>query len=189
MLASVPTNCRFEVDDAEDEWTYSHKFDFIHWRMLFSCFKDPAGVIAKAFDFLNPGGYLEAMDVVLPLESVDDSLTSTALGEWCPKLIDGANVLGKDWTCTKKYQKYMTDAGFVDVQVVEYKWPTNPWAKSADQKILGKWLQQNLLDGVSGMSMAALTRGLKMTAAEVELFLVDVRNDIKDRRIHAFVPV
>lgn len=157
--------------------------------MLFSCFKDPAGVIAKAFDFLNPDGYLELMDAALPIESVDDSLNGTALGEWCPKMIAGAKVLGKDWTCTTKYQEYMEDAGFVDVQVVKYQWPTNPWAKSPDQKILGRWLQQNLLDGVNGMSMAAFTRGLNMTAAEVELYLVDVRNDIKDRRIHAYVPV
>lgn len=157
--------------------------------MLFSCFKDPAGVIAKAYDFLNPGGYLEIMDVILPLESVDDSLQDTALGDWCPKLIAGAKVLGKDWTCTSKFHKYMADAGFVDIQVVKYQWPTNPWAKAPDQKVLGKWVQQNLLDGVSGMTMAALTRGLKMHPSEVELFLVDVRSDIKNRRVHAFAPV
>lgn len=129
------------------------------------------------------------MDVKLPVEDVDGSLKGTALGEWCSKLIEGAHNLGKDWECTGKYYQYLLDAGFVDLQLVKYQWPTNPWAKSPEQKILGKWLQQNLLDGVSAMSMAALTRGLKMTAAEVELFLVDVRNDIKDRRIHAFIPV
>ena len=177
------------MDDAEDEWTYNHKFDFIHWRMLFTCFRDPAGVITKAFNFLNPGCYLELMDVVLPLQCVDDSLKDTAFGKWCPLLIAGAEILGKDWTCTTKYEGYMIDAGFVDVQVEKCYWPTNPWAKSADQKVLGKWLQQNLLDGVSAMTMAALTRGLKMSPEEVELFLVDVRNDIRDRRIHAFFPV
>lgn len=129
------------------------------------------------------------MDVVLPLQSVDDSLEGTALGKWCPMMIAGAEVLGKDWTCTPKYVNYMKDAGFVDLQLVVFQWPTNPWAKSPEQKVLGKWLQQNLLDGVSAMSMATFTRGLKMSPEEVEVFLMDVRKDIKDRRIHAFAPV
>ena len=146
-------------------------------------------MIAKAFNFLEPGGHLEIMDVELPVKSIDDSLEDTALGKWSPKLITAAKNLGRDWKCTAKYEDYMTKAGFVDVQVVQFQWPTNPWPKSPEQKILGRWLQQNLLDGVNGMSMATLTRGLHMSPDEVELFLVDVRKDIKDRRIHAFVPV
>ena len=157
--------------------------------MLFSCFKDPAGVIASAFKALENGRYLEMMDVNFPLRSIDDSLKGTALGKWSTLLIEGAKALGKDWTCTSKYPQYFRDAGFVDIQIVKYQWPTNPWAKSEQQKILGRWLQQNLLDGVSAMSMAALTRGLKMSASEVELFLVDVRNDIQDRHIHAYCPM
>jgi ubiquinone/menaquinone biosynthesis C-methylase UbiE len=32
----VPPNCRFEIDDARDEWTYPNDyFDFIHIRSLF----------------------------------------------------------------------------------------------------------------------------------------------------------
>ncbi len=157
--------------------------------MLFSCFKDPAGVITSAFKALENGRYLEMMDVAFPLRSVDDSLKGTALGKWCSLLIAGAKALGKDWTCTSKYPKYFEEAGFIDVQVVRYHWPTNAWAKSEHQKILGRWLQQNLLDGVGAMSMAALTRGLQMSPAEVELFLVDVRNDIQDRHIHAYCPM
>ncbi len=32
---------RFEVDDAEDEWAFSTKFDYIHSRAVLTCFKDP----------------------------------------------------------------------------------------------------------------------------------------------------
>jgi hypothetical protein len=35
--AFVPPNCRSEVDDAEDEWVFLQKFDYIHCRMLGSC--------------------------------------------------------------------------------------------------------------------------------------------------------
>jgi hypothetical protein len=30
----VPPNVRFEVDDIENEWTYSSPFDFIHCRAM-----------------------------------------------------------------------------------------------------------------------------------------------------------
>ncbi len=129
------------------------------------------------------------MDGVLPLRCVDDTMKGTALGEWCSMLIEGAAKLGKDWTCTSKFQQWMIDAGFVDVHLEPFSWPTNSWAKSPDRKILGKWFEQDLLDGVSAMSMATLTRGLRMSPEEVELLLVEVRNDIKDRRIHAFFPM
>jgi hypothetical protein len=30
---SIPPNCQFEVDDAEDPWMFSQKFDYIHGRI------------------------------------------------------------------------------------------------------------------------------------------------------------
>ena len=168
---------------------FKQKFDFIHGRTLFSCFKDPAAVIQSAYDALVPGGYLEFFDGLLPIECVDSSMDGTALGKWTPMCVEGAKNLGKDWTCTAKYKQYMKDAGFLDVKEIKYQWPTNTWPKSRHQKVLGMWFQQDLLDGIHGMSMAVFTRGLRMTPEEVELFLVDVRKDITDRSIHAFLPM
>jgi ubiquinone/menaquinone biosynthesis C-methylase UbiE len=37
----VPPNCRFEIDDARDEWTYPNDyFDFVHIRSLFGSIGD-----------------------------------------------------------------------------------------------------------------------------------------------------
>jgi trans-aconitate methyltransferase len=67
---SVPPNLQFEINDAEDEWVFSQKFDFIHGRALLTCFKDPSFVIAEAYKSLAPGGYLELQDGVFPFEYV-----------------------------------------------------------------------------------------------------------------------
>ena len=64
-VRSVPANCRFEVDDAEDEWLYTQKFDFIHTRLVAFGFKDPEAVFGKAFDFCAPGGYFQISDTIL----------------------------------------------------------------------------------------------------------------------------
>jgi hypothetical protein len=37
----VPANCKFVVKDAEDEWDYPQKFDYVHARGVLSIFKDP----------------------------------------------------------------------------------------------------------------------------------------------------
>lgn len=37
---SIPANVMFEIDDAEAEWTYAEKFDFIYARMMLGAFKD-----------------------------------------------------------------------------------------------------------------------------------------------------
>jgi SAM-dependent methyltransferase len=56
--AYVPPNCHFVVDDAEDPWLFSHNFDYIHGRMLVTCFQSHLEVFRSAFDNLSPGGYL-----------------------------------------------------------------------------------------------------------------------------------
>lgn len=37
---SVPPNVRFEIDDIEDEWLFSHPFDYIHSRFMSTSISD-----------------------------------------------------------------------------------------------------------------------------------------------------
>jgi hypothetical protein len=53
----------------------------------------------------------------------------------------------------------------------------------------GIWTEQNICNGLYGLSVALFTRGLGWTAEETEVFLVNVRKDLKDRRIHAYWPM
>jgi hypothetical protein len=53
---------------------------------------------------------------------------------------------------------------------------------------LGHWFQFGLLEGLNSMT-ALLTRGLGWSTKEVESLLVDVRRDIENRRLHAYVPM
>jgi hypothetical protein len=53
----------------------------------------------------------------------------------------------------------------------------------------GIWTEQNFCNGLYGLSVALFTRGLGWTAEETEVFLVNVRKDLKDRRIHAYWPM
>ncbi|KAM3078495.1 hypothetical protein ACMFMG_006371 [Clarireedia jacksonii] len=71
----VPPNCRFEIDDMTEEWTYplSH-FDFIHIRSLFGSVPDWPKVYEQAFKHLKPGGFIEQIEPSLYLHSDDGTL-------------------------------------------------------------------------------------------------------------------
>ena len=47
----------------------------------------------------------------------------------------------------------------------------------------------NFLDGLPSISMAIMTRAHGMTRDEVEVGMVQVRSDIKNKAIHGYVPV
>lgn len=54
---------------------------------------------------------------------------------------------------------------------------------------LGAWNLENVEVGLQGLSMMLFTHVLGWSATEVEVFLVDVRKDLKNRKIHAYMPV
>jgi hypothetical protein len=177
------------VDDAEDDWTFNQKFDFIHGRLLFSTFKSPAKVIQSAYDALVPGGYLEMQEVYFKLHSVDESLKGTAFERWNNMLVEGAKILGRDWHCTIKYKQCFIDAGFEEVVEERFPGPIGTWPRDKDDKIVGLYWTANMLDGINGMSNVSLRRGLGMSSEEMELLLVDVRRDLRNRKIHSYFPM
>uniref|UniRef100_A0A0D2YEY1 Methyltransferase tdiE n=1 Tax=Fusarium oxysporum (strain Fo5176) TaxID=660025 RepID=A0A0D2YEY1_FUSOF len=81
------------------------------------------------------------------------------------------------------------DAGFVDIVETMYKWPSNGWPRDPKYKEMGLWNYENLGNGASGLSMALFTRALGWTAEEVEVFLVDVRKDMRNHAIHGWWPI
>jgi len=184
----VPANCRFEIDDAEDEWNFSEKFDFIHGRALLSCFKDPSSVIREAFKSLAPGGYLELQDGTFPLHFVGEPPVESDLYKWSNFVSEGAIKSGRPWHNAQYYKKWMEEIGFEDVVEKRFFWPTSPWAKGRYYKAIAAYFQADLLKGVEGLSLKVL-KALDWTAEEVQAFLPGVKKDLKDTSIHAYCPI
>lgn len=156
---------------------------------MLSCFTSPPTIIRNAFDCLRPGGYLEFQDPQMPLLCIDETMSGTFLEEWTTEVPRGAEILGRVVTNSRYYAQWMEEVGFVDVEEKHFYWPLNSWPRGKREKLIGMWAQQNLLDGVEAMSMAILTRGLGWSREKVELLLVGVRNDLKNRHIHSYVDV
>lgn len=185
----MPANCTFEVSDAEEPWDYTYKFDYIHGRAMLSCFRDPSYIIHQAYASLRPNGILEMQDPQMPITCIDSSMDGHPLAEWGVQVCRAAENLGRPVTNSQYYGKWMREAGFVDVVEKHFYWPLNTWPRGKKEKLIGMWAQQNLLDGVQAMSLAVLTRGLKWTREQVEVLLVGVREDLKNRAVHSYVDV
>jgi len=141
-IISVPPNCRFEIDDAEDEWNYRQKFDYIHGRLLLSCFNnDFPAVIRKAYDALNPGGWFELQDMLPPI-CFDDTWEGTEFKRWVELTCEGAKALGMDWYKVGNYKRWVEEAGFEEVTEFKSAAPTNTWPRGKHYKLLGAWMNQ-----------------------------------------------
>ncbi|TEY78700.1 hypothetical protein BOTCAL_0046g00210 [Botryotinia calthae] len=138
----------------------------------------------------NSGKYiLPNDDVEQEGLGIESSIKDTALEEWVRVTCLAAEHRGCKVTNSKYYGKWMAEAGFVDIVEKHFFWPCNPWVGGEKEKLLAMWTQQNLLDGIEGMTMRNLTAGLGWTPEQVEILLVGVRKDLKNKMINYHVDV
>jgi len=83
----------------------------------------------------------------------------------------------------------LVEAGFEDVVEYHFKWPSNTWPRDPKFKSIGAWNHENILAGLQGFLMAALTRGLGWSSEEVDVLAAHARRDMKDKSIHAYWPM
>lgn len=184
---SIPTNCSFRIEDAEDPWKFDDlKFDLIHGRALLSCFRSPKTVIASAFQALAPGGYLELRDPIFPFKYASPPPENCALVKWNSMIVEASTRAGRPWTNGAHYKKWMEEIGFVDIAERREYAPMSPWAKGQRNKVLSVWVQRNILMGLEGLSMALFTRVLGMEKEQVNELLIGVRADIENTKIHCY---
>ena len=97
--------------------------------------------------------------------------------------------LGRPYQDVTTYKDLMADIGFVNISENKVKWPVSTWPKEKKFKVLGAWSYENISGGIEGFSMAPFTRGLGWQKEDVDMFLVEVRSDMRNRSIHAYFPV
>ncbi|GJD00570.1 methyltransferase domain-containing protein [Colletotrichum higginsianum] len=186
----VPPNVTFYIDDLEDDWTYSYKFDFVYGRMLTGSIADWPRFIHQSYEFLEPGGWIELTDILLDLQSDDGTIgPDCAAQRWAAHMREAAAIWKRPLDSCLFYKQQLAEAGFTNVTERVYKWPSNPWPKDGKFKELGMWTYENLGVGLSGLSLALFTRALGWSKEQLEVFLVDVRKDMKDRSIHGWWPI
>ncbi|KAL8357282.1 hypothetical protein RB598_002225 [Gaeumannomyces tritici] len=167
--------------DFADEHPEAHPFDFVYTRMMSASIADWPKLFGQVFENLSPGGWIELLDPVSPIYCDDGTLPKdSAIYRWSNLLAEAAAKLGSRLDSGLTYKDQLLDAGFTNVVQTTYKWPINAWPKDPKHKELGAWSYENTMQALQAISLALFTRALNWTVDELELFLVEVRKDLRN---------
>ncbi|KAF6808609.1 UMTA protein [Colletotrichum musicola] len=182
----VPPNCKFQIDDVEQPWTYSYKFDFIHLRHMEACISDWPAFYKQIFDNLNPGGYFEIKDIDIEYRSQalgDDLPEDHIFRRWGKVFYEAADRLGKSlWQSRGKDRiaGALRDAGFVDVFQKTYPVPIGAWPKDPTLREVGICNLEFQDQSLEGFSMFMLTQIMGWERMESLVFVAECRKAFKD---------
>lgn len=111
-----------------------------------------------------------------------------ALRNWLETLRSGMAVRGSDLLGIQFIATEMTAAGFRSVKDQRRKCPVGSWPADTHRRFCGTLLANCILNGLRGLS-ARPFGALGWTPAEVEVFLVGVREHLKTPDYHAYLPL
>ncbi|KAK2043154.1 S-adenosyl-L-methionine-dependent methyltransferase [Colletotrichum somersetense] len=187
--AYVPANVSFIVDDAEAEWLYpENSFDYIHLRHMGPAIKNWTKLFAQAYRTLKPGGWVEIQEIQWDYQCDDGTMPpGYAVKKMSQLLWQGLSNLGITQSPTNAIPQHLKDAGFLYEIHDIHKVPFGAWPKRQDLAKIGSYCKAVTYDGLYGITVGPLTRGLDWTAEEVEIFLIDVRKDLLNTSIHSYV--
>lgn len=152
---SVPPNLRFEIDDAENEWVYSGKFDLIHVRMLGGAIRDWPRLVRQAFQyglllpsmrtagrltnvfcrFTKPGGWVEFFDFTIGFYTHSGEYREgCATDRWCREVSGVLESFGLEPSAGPKLLGWIEEAGFTDIHQEKFYLPVGTWPK--DKKLV-----------------------------------------------------
>lgn len=130
---------------------------------------------------LKPGAWMEIQEVDLyPHASDGSSHERSFLRKWCEKQEKAARKAEVSVRVSgEAFRDQMTCAGFVDVTVRKIDIPIGDWPEDSKMKELGRLQLKALLSDPQGWTMRFWTRYLHMDRESVELFLIDLRKELK----------
>jgi SAM-dependent methyltransferase len=187
----VPPNCRFEIEDCTQEWTFSpDSFDFIHVRCLFGSIADWPAFYREVYAHLRPGGWFEQVEYSVDWISDDNSIPPGHIFyESSARYIEAGEKMGKTFQILDHQKEYIDRAGLINTVEKRYKMPLGPWPKDEKLKEIGRWHLLEAYQGVEGWTLALFTRVLGWSYEQVQLYLAQVRQGFSDRSIHAYTRV
>ncbi|KAJ0297736.1 hypothetical protein Brms1b_013531, partial [Colletotrichum noveboracense] len=157
---------------------------------MIGSFSDWEDIVQKAYDNLEPGGYLEMHDNTLPLKCDDGTMADEYKPlKWTKLIIEATDKAGRSATVPRRFEQLIKDAGFVDVELRRAKWPINGWPKNEKLKEMGTWVQASAMSGIEAVSLGLFTNVLGWSTEETMVFCAEVRNEFNKKSVHAYYDV
>jgi len=177
----VPPNVRFEIDDYEEEWTFSQPFDFIHARYLAGAVYSWEKLVKQCYKHLKPGGWVEFKEWDVRPHSSSGSLDipDNYVKKWHDEVIGACNEIGINPHPALAIKDVVTAGGFTDIHETMYEVPVGGWAKDKKKKTIGRFYGLTLYEGAPAISLRLLTQVRGWSTAEVDVLIAKFREDMK----------
>lgn len=139
---------------------------------------------------IKPGGWVELHELDYICHCDDNTLPPDyKFAELMQYLGTALGVMGIDFWGASKLEEHAREAGFINVTTRILKLPIGKWPQNNILRLAGAYFQAVILDGLQGIALRPLTRGLKWSVEAVEMFLADVRRHLRDGSIHSYFKV
>ncbi|OBT40511.1 hypothetical protein VE00_07900 [Pseudogymnoascus sp. WSF 3629] len=182
----APPNVKLRKDDVELPWPAQNKYELVHSRDMVLAIRDWDTLLSRAFQSLVPGGSIELQEIHYSPQSNDGSVHSTAqpLADFFSKIARGLKVLHVDLHAITLLAEKMRAAGFVNVTTNISYIPISRNAQSETENETendaATWMKSAMYCGLQGTALGPLTRGLGWESEEVEVYLIGVRNCLRE---------
>ena len=173
---AAPANVTFELDDAQEEWTYNEPFDFIHIRGLSGAFSDWSKIYGEVSKHLKTGGSVEITDHgrVLLMNEPDNSYISIFNGALESAAEKAKRPLNQD-----HLKKPMLEtAGLSVTKSKTFELPVGPWNEDPRKKVAGKMALIAVLEGLEAIGLRLLTKYQGWKEEEVRDLIEKVKVEI-----------
>ncbi|EXJ78794.1 hypothetical protein A1O1_09196 [Capronia coronata CBS 617.96] len=185
----VPPNVRFEVDDANEEWTFpANHFDFIHARTICAGIRDFPEFLAKCYAHLKPGGKVEVSEGRANFFCDDNTLPADSYTrQWLEEFHRCAALINLDIDHIPKVPDELERAGFTNVTFVQKHVPVGTWPKDKSLKVIGKiFREQFLASALEAYSLKLLCEVGNWSLLEFQVLCANVRREIAENKMHLY---
>ena len=174
--SNTPQNISYITGDIKqvaqsDERLMNGDLDYIFGRFLIAGMTSWPGYIRQMATLLRPGGYFEMHEVsyrlykcssATPRVPSDEDPAIGADWPWQRALLRGEEQLGLDTDIGPNVQRYMKDAGLVDIEVKKYVMPFGTWMvdEKPETRRLGAELGESCREVMGEYVLPGVTRGL-----------------------------
>jgi hypothetical protein len=183
---------KFRYDDINLPWVYEQPIDLVHSRICSGlAIRDWPKYLSESYRCLRPGGWVEAQEFYMEAKSDDDSFPpESAIIQWHEACNKGFSLAGCNVRVSAQdLESLMKEAGFVNIQMLEMKWPMSPWNEDEKLREAGLYMMDSTLRELRGISLEVLTKIQGWKIEDMDLLLAKVKKEWFREDIHGYWPL
>ncbi|KAL9095345.1 MAG: hypothetical protein Q9165_002216 [Trypethelium subeluteriae] len=139
------SNIEYVKANAEEPWPFDGSFNFIHARMLVAVVRDWPTLLKQCWEYLEPGGRFELLDLVPPIHAAEPEWDNDAspIIKWATAVQATWKRGGLDWSVNSDLEKTLEQLGFVNITQSRPRWPIGTWSNDEKERKIGELCLSN----------------------------------------------